>query len=266
MARGGSPVDATPQENLKRTNGNYAMRKTEATAWMPQNGTGALLRALRLATLAVGVGLVMTAGAARAQDADDQGDERTFEEKILDNIMSGIGATNMQNHNGIDYRERSPLVVPPKIDLPPPVSASAEVNAPNWPKDPDVAQRKAAIAAAKKNKKAANFWEAARPLTPTELAAGRTAAPAHPDTDPVQPGRQADTMLSPSQLGFTGGFMSLFHGNTTEEAPFKGEPSRESLTQPPAGYQTPSPNFAYGTGPKESLNKEYNPVAGKYGD
>ena len=37
--------------------------------------------------------------------------------------------------------------------------------------------------------------------------------------------------------------------------------------QPPAGYQTPSPNFAYGTGPKESLvNKEFNPAAGKYGD
>jgi hypothetical protein len=36
---------------------------------------------------------------------------------------------------------------------------------------------------------------------------------------------------------------------------------------PPPGYQTPSPNFAYGTGPKESLNmKVYDPAAGKYGD
>jgi hypothetical protein len=26
------------------------------------------------------------------------------------------------------------------------------------------------------------------------------------------------------------------------------------------------PNYAYGTGPKESLNKEYNPSKGKYGD
>ena len=52
----------------------------------------------------------------------------------------------------------------------------------------------------------------------------------------------------------------------SETAPFKGEPTRESLTQPPSGYQTPSPNFAYGTGPKESLNKEYNPAAGKYGE
>ena len=55
-------------------------------------------------------------------------------------------------------------------------------------------------------------------------------------------------------------------GNKTETAPFKGEPTRETLTQPPSGYQTPSPNFAYGTGPKETMNKEYNPAKGKYGD
>jgi hypothetical protein len=240
------------------------MRQTETTAWKSQNGPGVPQLALRLAALALSVGLVMMAGAARAQD--DESDDKTFEEKIIDNLMSGIGATNMQNHPGIDYRERSPLVVPPKIDLPPPVSASSEVNAPNWPKDPDVAQRKAAIAASKKSKPA-NFWEAARPLTPTELSAGRKAASsAHGDTDPVQPGRQADTVLSPSQLGFNGNVLNLFHGNTSESAPFKGEPTRESLTQPPVGYQTPSPNFAYGTGPKESLNKEFSPVAGKYGD
>jgi hypothetical protein len=61
--------------------------------------------------------------------------------------------------------------------------------------------------------------------------------------------------------------MGMFKGNKSETAEFKGEPTRESLTQPPAGYQTPSPNFAYGTGPKDSLvNKEYNPSAGKYGE
>jgi hypothetical protein len=66
-------------------------------------------------------------------------------------------------------------------------------------------------------------------------------------------------VLSPSQLGYSGGFSGLFGGNKAETAPFKGEPTRDLLTQPPSGYQTPSPNFAYGTGPKESLNKEYKP-------
>ena len=73
--------------------------------------------------------------------------------------MSGIGGTNMDS-KGIDYRERSPLVVPPRIDLPPPVTASREVKIPNWPKDPDEARRKAAIEARKKSK----------PATPTEAA------------------------------------------------------------------------------------------------
>ena len=92
----------------------------------------------------------MTAGAARAQDDDE--DDKTFEEKIIEGIMAGIGGTNMENR-GIDYRERSPLVVPPKLDLPPPAATTAEVKAPNWPKDPDEARRKAAIAARKKENK-----------------------------------------------------------------------------------------------------------------
>jgi hypothetical protein len=220
----------------------------------------ALTRALKLSAVALGIGLLMAAGAARAQDDED--DDKTFEEKLIEGIMSGIGGTNMENR-GIDYRERSPLVVPPKIDLPPPASA-AEIKAPNWPKDPDEARRKAAIAARKKSKP--DPIEASRILTPSELNAGRTDAPARTSNDPVQPGVSNSPVLSPSQLGFDGKFSKLFGGNKAETAPFKGEPTRDSLIQPPPGYQTPSPNFAYGTGPKESLNKEYNPAAGKYGD
>src|ERR1700704_719635 len=237
------------------------MRRTEASGWMVQNSSGTLRRGLRFAVVALGVGLVMTAGAARAQDDDE--DEKTFEEKIIEGIMAGIGGTNMENR-GIDYRERSPLVVPPKPDLPPPASASADVKAPNWPKDPDEARRKAAIAARKKENK--DPREAARLLTPSELNQRGPKSSGGESID--QPGGNpgASAVLSPSQLGYSGGFSGLFGGSKTETAPFKGEPTRESLTQPPSGYQTPSPNFAYGTGPKESLNKEYNPSQGKYGD
>ena len=101
----------------------------------------------------------------------------------------------------------------------------------------------------------------------SRIPAAANAATSRGSSDPVQPGSNTtNPILSPSQLGYTGGFSGLFGGSKTETAPFKGEPTRESLTQPPSGYQTPSPNFAYGTGPKESLNKEYNPAAGKYGD
>ena len=237
------------------------MRK--ASGRTVQKSSRALIRALRLAAIALGIGLVMTAGAVRAQDDDE--DDKTFEEKIIEGIMAGIGGTNMEN-KGIEYRERSPLVVPPKIDLPPPASASADVKAPNWPKDPDEARRKAAIAARKKDNK--DPAEARRLLTPSELNKGKVAASARTNNEPIQPGNQNNNpILSPSQLGFNGSLSSLFGGsNKSETAPFKGEPTRDSLTQPPSGYQTPSPNFAYGTGTKESLNKEYNPAAGKYGE
>jgi len=237
------------------------MRDTEANGWIVRNPSRALSRGVRLAVVALGIGLVMAAGAARAEDDED---DKTFEEKLIEGIMAGVGGTNMEN-KGIEYRERSPLVVPPRIDLPPPASASGEVKDPNWPKDPDDAKRKAAIAARKKSKP--DPIEASRILTPAELNAARTAPQSRTSNDPVQPGNSFNNpILSPSQLGYNGGFSGLFGGNKAEVAPFKGEPTRESLTQPPSGYQTPSPNFAYGTGPKESLNKEYNPAQGKYGE
>ena len=64
--------------------------------------------------------------------------------------MSGIGGTNMENQ-GINYRERSPLVVPPKLDLPPPAGTTADVKAPNWPKDPDEKARARSRAQPRKN-------------------------------------------------------------------------------------------------------------------
>src|SRR5712671_2252608 len=181
------------------------MRRTEATGWVVQTSPAALSRALRLAVIALGIGLVMTAGAARAEDDED---EKTFEEKLIEGIMAGIGGTNMDNR-GIEYRERSPLVVPPKLDLPPP-AVSSEVKAPNWPKDPDEARRKAAIAARKKENK--DPREASRILTPSELNQRGPKASSTADSDSVsQPGGNpgANAVLSPSQLGYSGGFSGL---------------------------------------------------------
>jgi hypothetical protein len=243
------------------------MRKTETSGSMVQGSSTALTRALRVSAVALGVGLLLASNVARAQEDDD--DDKTFEEKIIEGVMKGIGGTNMDN-TGIDYRERSPLVVPPKLDLPPPASAAAEAKVPNWPKDPDIARSKAAREARKKENK--DPREASRILSPTELnqPGMKTARSQSPgSSDSAAPGGDPGTtaVLSPSQLGYNGGFMGLFKGNSTETKEFKSEPKREALTQPPSGYQTPSPNFAYGTGPKESLvNKVYDPAAGKYGD
>jgi hypothetical protein len=234
------------------------MRKIGTSDWTVTSSPKAIARALRLSSVAIGVGLLLASGAVRAQDGEE--DDKTFEEKIIDNVMRGMGATNMETPT-IEYRERSPLVVPPKIDLPPP-AGTTQVNAPNWPKDPDVQRREAAAAARKADNK--DPVAAARPLTPAELKVGKTAAKTK-STDPVQPGVTNNPMLSPSQLGFKGGLFGMFKGgDATESKQFTSEPTRESLTEPPPGYQTPSPNYAYGTGPKEPLNaKQFDIMSGK---
>ena len=139
--------------------------RDEASGWTEQNWPRGLTRALGLAVVALGICLVMTSGAARAADDDD--DEKSIEEKIIGGIIAGVGGTNMENR-GIEYRERSPLVVPPRLDLPPPAASSNNVRAANWPKDPDEARRKKAIADRKKNSH--DIFETNRPLTPAELA------------------------------------------------------------------------------------------------
>ncbi len=225
-------------------------------------------RLMRATMAAASIGLVLAAAPAKAQE-DEEADDSTFEQRIIRNLMSGIGAKSMEDR-GITYRERSPLVVPRSVDQLPAPEQRGKIAAPNWPKDPDVIAREQARLRAKENPGAVSLMDSARPLTPAEMEVGRIKGKKRQkeSVTPGDPVGMGNPMLSPSQLGYTGGlFKSWFGGGDgSETAKFDGEPTRENLTQPPPGYQTPSPNYAYGTGPQESLNKEYNPVAGKYGD
>ncbi|QOZ55143.1 hypothetical protein [Bradyrhizobium sp. CCBAU 53338] len=237
------------------------MRSFETSGSIGRDSRRGLWLALKLSAVALGVGLVLSSGPVRAGDDDDD-DDRTFEEKLIDNLMSGIGAKGMDS-KGIEYRERSPLVVPPKLDLPPP-SSDAQ-NAPNWPKDPDEKRRKEAIAARKKGGRtgAEEYWKNAQPLSPAELNAHKTAA-ADRTNDPVQPGTNpANPTLSPSQLGFTGGLWNMMTGNKSESKQFTSEPPRQSLVEPPPGYQTPSPNYAYGAGEDKTRRTYFDVRSGK---
>ena len=238
------------------------MRSSETSGSMVRDPRWGFWRALKLSAVALGVGLVMAAGPVRAGDGDDDDDDMTFEEKLIDNLMSGIGAKSMEK-KGIEYRERSPLVVRPKLDLPPPADVQAKA-APNWPKDPDEKRRKEAIAQRKKAVKATENWQAGRTLSPAEMDVGRTAAPERTSNDPIQPGTNGNPSLSPAQLGYTGGLWNMMKGNNSSESKqFTSEPPRQSLVEPPPGYQTPSPNYAYGAGPDKTRKTYFDIMSGK---
>ena len=231
------------------------MRSSKTSMSMVRDPRSGLWQALKLSAVALGIGLVMSAGAARAGDDDDEDDGMTFEEKIIDNLMSGIGAKSMEKR-GIEYRERSPLVVPPKLDLPPPATEAKA--APNWPKDPEEKRRKEAIAARKKATKETENWQVGRSLTPAEMKAGQVAAAPRTSNDPIQPGTNGNPSLSPAELGYAGGLWNMMKGvgGAPEQKQFTSEPARSSLVEPPPGYQTPSPNYAYGAG-KDNTKKTY---------
>src|SRR3712207_6466552 len=66
-----------------------------------------------------------------------QAEEGVFFKDLLGN-MGLIG----KDKAAIDYRERAPLVVPPRLELRNPSNVSAEARNPQWPNDPDVVGRK----------------------------------------------------------------------------------------------------------------------------
>src|SRR5689334_12402095 len=51
-------------------------------------------------------------GAVKAQQAES--DDDSFEQRIIKGILGGLGV-DVGNKRGIEYRERSPLVIPPSL-------------------------------------------------------------------------------------------------------------------------------------------------------
>ena len=93
------------------------------------------LRAALLATATLAV-LLPTMAAHAAEDDDDE----AFDNKIFRNVLEGLGLRSRDNN--INYRERSPLVVPPNLTaLPSPEAAAGNAPA-NWPVDQDVKRKK----------------------------------------------------------------------------------------------------------------------------
>jgi len=208
---------------------------------------GASLRRLLMACVCGA--LVALPVAASAQQAQDD-DEDTFEQKIIKNILGGMGVD--VGRAGIDYRERSPLVIPPTRDLPPPQAAAATTANPAWPREPE---RKVTVRKTKNTRATPDEPGSESVLTPDELRKGVN--PRAPRvTDPSQSiGSIEDYNLnkgqmSPQELNSKSLFTwdGLMGTHLKEQGKFEREPARNALTQPPVGYQTPSPNYPYAAG------------------
>jgi hypothetical protein len=192
---------------------------------------------------ALGVGLagvvLCTNSAARAGDGDDS-------PSVMGKIMETFGLRDPNgNYAGIDYNERSPLVVPPTRDLPPP-EASTAPPAPNWPKDQDMIRRAKAKAEEKKVAPHPDYVaDSSRPLMPNEL----DPAGAPKVSAPIDSSASANSLMNdPRDKGVKKSLFSGIFSSKTEYTTFTGEPSRGTLTDPPPGYLTPSPDQPYGVG------------------
>lgn len=200
------------------------------------------------AVLSLALGLAALALPTQAQAADD---EVPIDQKFMRSIMEGLGLKR-DGEPTISYQERAPLVIPPSRDLPPPENTDAIIaNNPAWPKDPDIA-RSRAEAAAEKNRNVSDEREREQnPLRPDQMIPGGRSKKKQARTDDgyQPPASGFGNQLPPSELGYKGGmFGSMFGGKKEETAKFTGEPPRASLTDPPVGYQTPSPDQPYGVG------------------
>jgi hypothetical protein len=208
-------------------------------------------------TFALALALAMASSAGSAFAAEDDEDV-PLDTKLFRQFMKDLGLT--RDGEGIEYRERAPLVVPPSRNLPPPRSETAVTSNPAWPNDPDANKRKAeAVKKKLPSKTAAEAAEAeARPLSRSELERGKAAPGTQAGTVVKDADAEASRPLRADELGSKSLFsnmFSTFNPDKTETGTFTSEPARDSLTAPPPGYQTPSPNQPYGLGKSQDKGK-----------
>jgi hypothetical protein len=153
--------------------------------------------------------------------------------------------TGGQQKEPIEYRDHGKLVVPPKMDLPPPAAAAA--GDPSWPRDPDVERRKKEKAKAQEIKTISGA-DAKTPPAPSLQSQAVGNAPvvtmsATAGMGPsgrrckLDPGQTCQTQTGPSINWNPLTWVGLEKKPATVLGP---EPDRDWLTDPPKGYREPA--------------------------
>ena len=206
---------------------------------------------------AAAAGLMLAAAMVAAPAPARAGDDDVAPDvKFLRGLLEGIGLQSDRKEM-IDYHERPPLVIPSDKALPPPEKSDAIIaNNPNWPKDPDVKRRKEYEKQANKGVSSEEVDAWSRPLSPAEMMPGGDRGATGPRPKISQAAGAEGKRLTPSELGYRGGLFDIFGSKRDAgTASFTGEPARTTLTEPPPGYQTPSPDQPYGEAKADSAPK-----------
>lgn len=141
-----------------------------------------------------------------------------------------LGLGNKDEKEPIDYREHGKIVLPPKIELPPPGAASAPRSAPDWPVNQEVERKR--LKKEEEQKKIAGQGDARLrythpfdPNSPVTIRASDQVLPSAPAKS------ETSTLGNLNPLGWVG-----LGKSQTALGP---EPDREWLTDPPTGYRAP---------------------------
>jgi hypothetical protein len=188
---------------------------------------------LLAATATVALALL---GSAPARALDDG------QETVLGSVI-GLGKTLLGFGDDedakprIDYRERAPIVVPPKMQLREPMAPVAQRNS-AWPLDQDVANQRSAAAAAARPR--GNFVDDETFTARDAVRTGRI-APSRQQRVPEEAGctKDGDRLCNVYEYWNT---TAKIRGpaDTSKDIVAGVEPKRGYLTDPPTGYRKPT--------------------------
>jgi hypothetical protein len=185
-------------------------------------------------------GLLLAVGAAAFIGLSAMGSARAGDDgeaPLWQGIGGMLGLTEKKVDEPIAYSERGRLVLPPNMDLPPPVSAAQKTA--DWPHDPDVlrvqAEREKLLHTETRSPTLDKAHLHGRPLSPDELRSAQT-LPSHGSSDPCQKDPRNCHWIGATALEKLG-------IKKPEDTIVAGqEPDRDWLTDPPKGYRSPLAN------------------------
>ena len=191
---------------------------------------------MALLTASAAAGLFM---AAPAHAINDDGRGST-----LESLLDMVGMGGEKESDSIQYRERSPLVVPPKMDIPTPQPRPSQ-KAAQWPQDQEVVRARKKQAE-NKSRVMGKYAESngGEKLTAEEMRNMRSpgAAGSSASASP-QPCKLDPFDKSACSVAEYWGALSAKTEKKDELTLQAGvEPQREYLTQPPKGYLKPTQN------------------------